>query len=229
MLRAARAEAAQAIAAAEEQTAWTQETMQALLATAEQEAERLRAEGRAEGALHLAASRRRLQKVVHRVTDRLREDRAAAERDAQELSGVATGLVATAEADAARIRDDAEEASRAMIAAAEDEASLVHERAQRREEETESSTRLLRQQVADEVVRNQQAAQDELRQARQEAAEHLAAARAEADELRSKARAVLDDARAEAAVLTKRRDEIAAELEGLSGVIQALAVPSEAQ
>ena len=114
-----------------------------------------------------------------------------------------------------------------MIATAEDEASLVHERAHRREEETESSTRLLRQQVADEVVRNQQAAQDELRQARQEAAEHLAAARAEADELRSKARAVLDDARAEAAVLTKRRDEIAAELEGLSGVIQALAVPTD--
>ena len=107
VLRAARAEAAQAIAAAEEQTAWTQETMQALLATAEGEAERLRAEGRAEGALHLAASRRRLQKVVHRVTDRLREDRAAAERDAQELSGVATGLVATAEADAARTQASA--------------------------------------------------------------------------------------------------------------------------
>jgi hypothetical protein len=35
------------------------------------------------------------------------------------------------------------------------------------------------------------------------------------------------DARAEAAVLTKRRDENAAELEGLSGVIQALAVPTD--
>ena len=65
------------------------------------------------------------------------------------------------------------------------------------------------------------------RRARHEAAEHLAAARAEADELRSKARAVLEDARIEAAVLTKRRDEIAAELEGLSGVIQALAVPTD--
>jgi hypothetical protein len=140
---------------------------------------------------------------------------------------VAAGLVTAAEADAARIRDDAEEASRAMIANAEDEVSLIHERAHRREEETESTTRLLRQQVAEEVVRNQQTAQDELRQARQEAAQHLAVARAEADELRSKARAVLEDARAEAAVLTKRRDEIAAELEGLSGVIQALAVPTD--
>ena len=112
-----------------------------------------------------------------------------------------------------------------MVTEAEEQAGIVHERARRREEETEASTRLLRQQVADEVVRNQQTAQDELRRARHEAAEHLAVARAEADELRSKARAVLDDARIEAAVLTKRRDEIAAELEGLSGVIQALAVP----
>ena len=37
----------------------------------------------------------------------------------------------------------------------------------------------------------------------------------------------LEDARNESAVLTKRRDEIAAELEGLSGVIQALAVPTD--
>ena len=114
-----------------------------------------------------------------------------------------------------------------MVAEAEDEVSLIHERARRREEETESTTRLLRLQVADEVVRHQQTSQDELRRARQEAAEHLAAARAEADELRTKARLVLEDARNESAVLTKRRDEIAAELEGLSGVIQALAVPTD--
>jgi hypothetical protein len=201
--------------------------MQALLATAEQEAERLRAEGQAAGRRHVAASRRRLQKVVHRVTDRVRADLETAEREAQELSAVAADLVKAAEAEAARIRDDAEAASRSMVAAAEEEARLVHERASRREEETEASTRLLRQQVADEVVRNQQAAQDELRRARHEAAEHLAAARAEADELRTKARSVLEDARTEAGVLTKRRDEIAAELEGLSGVIQALAVPTD--
>jgi chromosome segregation ATPase len=152
---------------------------------------------------------------------------ATAERDAQELNSVATSLVTTAEADAARIRAEAEEARRATVAAAEDEAVLVHERAHRREEETESTARLLREQVADEVVRNRQTAQDELRAARQEAADLVTAARAEADDLRGKARAVLEDARAEAAVLTKRRDEIAAELEGLSGVIQALAVPTD--
>jgi hypothetical protein len=227
VLRTARAEAAQAIRAAEEQTAWTQQTMQSLLATAELEAERLRAAAREDGALHLAESRRRIQAVVHRVTDRVRAELVGTEREAQELSAVAAGLVTAAEAEASRIRDDAEEASRAMLAAAEDEVSLIHERARRREVETESTTRLLRQQVADEVVRNQQSAQDELRRAREEAAAHLAAARAEADDLRHKARSVLEDARTEAAVLTKHRDEIAAELEGLSGVIQALAVPAE--
>jgi cysteine sulfinate desulfinase/cysteine desulfurase-like protein len=39
-----------------------------------------------------------------------------------------------------------------------------------------------------------------------------------------RARALLEDARSEVSVLTRRRDEIAAELGGLSGVIQALAV-----
>ena len=227
LLRHARAEAAQAIQAAQEQTTWTQETMASLLATAEQEAERIRLDGRADSARHVAHSRRRLQAVVHRVGERLRADMAAAERDAEELGAVAASLVTAAEADAERIRREAEEAGRATVAAAEDEVSLVHDRARRREEETESTTRLLRQQVAEEVVNNRQTAQDELRRARQEAADHVAAARAEADELRSKARAVLEDARTEAAVLTKRRDEIAAELEGLSGVIQALAVPTE--
>jgi hypothetical protein len=200
--------------------------MQALLDNAEQEADRLRATARSEGADHVAQRRRRIQAVVDRVTERMRDAVATAERDAQEVSAVAASLVTTAETDAARIRAEADDARQAHLAAAEDEATLVHERARRREEETESTTRLLREQVADEVVRNRQAAQDELRAARQEAADHVSSARAEADDLRSKARAILEDARAEAAVLTKRRDEIAAELEGLSGVIQALAVPT---
>jgi hypothetical protein len=49
-------------------------------------------------------------------------------------------------------------------------------------------------------------------------------ARTEADELRTEAHRVLDDAREEVAALTTRRDEIAAELGRLSGVIDALSV-----
>jgi hypothetical protein len=51
-------------------------------------------------------------------------------------------------------------------------------------------------------------------------------ARAEADELREQATRVLADAREEVASLTTRRDEIAAELGRLSGVIDALSVPN---
>ena len=47
--------------------------------------------------------------------------------------------------------------------------------------------------------------------------------------MRTQARALLEDARTEVAVLAKRRDEIAAELSGLSGVISALAVPPDPQ
>ena len=49
-------------------------------------------------------------------------------------------------------------------------------------------------------------------------------ARVEADELRRTARRMLDEARAEVADLSTRRDEIAAELGRLSGVIEALNV-----
>ena len=224
----ARAEAAEAIRAAAVQTAWTQETMQSLLDTAEQEAERLRAAGRADAGRHVAEARRQVQGVVHRMTERLRARLAEAERQAEALAQAGRSMVATAEQDAARIRAEADEAAAAALAAAEDEAMLVHERAQRRQDETEASTRVLRQQTADEMVRQQRTGQDELRRAREEATETVASARAEADELRSKARAVLEDARTEAAVLTRRRDEIAAELGGLSGVIQALAVPTDA-
>ncbi|MBA3719172.1 MAG: hypothetical protein H0W95_02615, partial [Nocardioidaceae bacterium] len=51
--------------------------------------------------------------------------------------------------------------------------------------------------------------------------------RDEADAIRAKAGAVLERARAEAVALARRRDEIAEELSGLSGVIDALAVPAE--
>jgi hypothetical protein len=85
---------------------------------------------------------------------------------------------------------------------------------------------MLRERTAQEVVRLQRTGQDELRAAREEATATITSARAEADAVRSRARALLDDARSEVAVLGKQRDEIAEELAGLSGVIQALAVPA---
>ena len=63
-------------------------------------------------------------------------------------------------------------------------------------------------------------------QSMQQLAAQAEEARAHAEQLAERVR-VLEQQSREAAVLSKRRDEIAAELEGLSGVIQALAVPTD--
>jgi vacuolar-type H+-ATPase subunit H len=83
--------------------------------------------------------------------------------------------------------------------------------------------------VAEEVLIKQHTADDELRRARAEGAQLVATARAQADEMRAQARRTLEDARAEIALLARRRDGITAELGQLSGVIQALAVPTPTQ
>jgi ABC-type transporter Mla subunit MlaD len=92
--------------------------------------------------------------------------------------------------------------------------------------EAEQSARVLRAQVADDVLREQRTGQEELRRARTEAAALVAEARREADELRAQARRTVEDARSEVALLARQRDGITAELGQLSGVIQALAVPT---
>jgi uncharacterized coiled-coil DUF342 family protein len=78
--------------------------------------------------------------------------------------------------------------------------------------------------VADEVVGMRTKASDELRRSREEAARVLSEAQADAEQSRTQARELLAAARTEVAALKQRRDEIAAELSQLSGVIEALAV-----
>jgi hypothetical protein len=103
------------------------------------------------------------------------------------------------------------------------------ERAERREAEAEAGARALRERVAAQVATAQRETQDLRRSVRAEVTDLVADARREADELRSEAHELLDSARTEVAALTRRRDEIAAELTQLSGVIEALAVPAPAQ
>jgi uncharacterized coiled-coil DUF342 family protein len=79
------------------------------------------------------------------------------------------------------------------------------------------------------VTRAQREAAEETRRLREEAAEALATARAEADALRHQARQRAEEAREEVAALARRRDTIAEELQQLSGVIEALAVPASAE
>ena len=179
---AARAEAAHAIAAAEEQTAWTQETMQALLATAEQEAERLRIgrpRRRRAAPGGPAGGGCRPSCTGSPTGSAPRWPRPSARRE--ELSGVAASLVAAAESrrrrgSATRPRRPRAPWSprpRTRSASSTSVPAAARRRPSRRPGCSAS------QQVAEEVVRHRQSAQDELRRARQEAAEHLAAARVE--------------------------------------------------
>lgn len=78
-------------------------------------------------------------------------------------------------------------------------------------------------------MRTQREAKDEARRLREEAAAFLASARAEADTLREQAQLRVQEARDELAAMARRRDGIAEELRQLSGVIEALAVPSTAE
>ena len=75
------------------------------------------------------------------------------------------------------------------------------------------------------LERAQRASFERTRATREEAIELLAEARVEADLLRTQAREVLEEARAEVAALAQRRDNITSQLNSLSGVIEALAVP----
>ena len=117
----------------------------------------------------------------------------------------------------------------AQVAQAEANAAQAEERAQHRLAEAEQGARGLREQVAEHVLQQQRTADEELRRARTEGAALVAAAREEADELRAQARRIVEDARAEVALLARQRDGITQELGQLSGVIQALAVPTPTQ
>jgi len=166
--------------------------------------------------------RRRLRAKLAAETEESRAEADERLRSAQDaLAAAATEAQQTradAQRDAAAIRDDAEAA-----------AAQADERGRHRLAEAEQGAKALRDQVAQHVLTQQRAADDELRRARTEGAALVAAARAEADELRSQARRIVEDARAEVAALARRRDGITQELGQLSGVIQALAVPTPTQ
>jgi ElaB/YqjD/DUF883 family membrane-anchored ribosome-binding protein len=89
--------------------------------------------------------------------------------------------------------------------------------------------KVLREQTAEEVMRTQREAKDEARRLREEAAAFLTTARAEADALREQGQTRLQEARDELAAMGRRRDGIAEELRQLSGVIEALAVPTRSE
>jgi len=201
----------------------------ALLAAAAAEADLVRLRGHRDAGRHLAGVRRRVQQVVHRITERMRLELEEAGARAAELEVAAAALGDAARADAEAHLARTEARVRELLDAAETDAARVAERADRRSAETEAGATMMRSAVAEEVVRLRSEAAEELRSAREEAAATLRTAQGEAEELRSRARTLLDEARAEVTELRERRDRITGELSQLSGVIEALAVPDDDQ
>lgn len=66
-----------------------------------------------------------------------------------------------------------------------------------------------------------------MRAEREESLGLAAQAREEADRVRADARRRLEEARAEVEILSRQKTEITGQLSHLSGVIEALAIPSE--
>jgi hypothetical protein len=223
-LSAARAEASRELAAAAEQTVWAQEIMRRLLEAAELDADGIRARAHLESGAAVRRTRGQVAALLAASRERLRERVERVNREATEVTRRSDDAFAQALRDADTVRDRASVDADRIIRTAEAEAQEHTARAERRLAEAEAGAKTIREQVAVEVTRTQEELHDRWRTSKTEQGAAAAAARAEADEVRNSARRLLSDARAEVALLSQRRDAIAAELGSLSGVIEALAV-----
>jgi hypothetical protein len=220
----ARIESDQELAAAAEQSAWTQDALDKLRQAAALDAQQTVSAAHGQAASIIRASRARSGEVLQRATSRLRDRVEAAEQTTIALREEAAAELERSRAEAARVESEALERARVVVAEADASAKSLFERADRRLAEADSGARAVREQVAEELVRTQREAAQLRRGAREEASTMVSQARAEADGLRAAARTALTEARTEIAELTKRRKAIASELGNLSGVIEALAV-----
>jgi hypothetical protein len=226
---AATAEADRVLGDAADQLHWTQDTIAALLLTAEVEADRMRQAERESNSVHLSATRRQLQDVIARVALRLRTDVVEAAAEAKRLRAQASAILVAADKDTTATRQRAMLHAERVVNEAELTAQAALQRGQRRLDEAESGARVLRERAAQTVSALQTEAHEHRRAVRDEATNTLAAARADADTSRAEARELLTQARAEVKVLADRRDDITAQLGNLQGVIEALTVPERVE
>lgn len=225
-LAAARADSEEQLRLAAEQTAWATATVRSVLDGASEEADAIRRAGHADVGAHTRVVRRRLQAVIAAVEGRMALELADARQRADDLGQVAALALGEAESEATATRERAETEAERIIADATDESERAVARLERRRTEAETGAASLRALVAEEVTRSRAEAAEDRRRAREESLALLADGRAEADQLREGARRALERARTDITQLQTQRDTIAAELAQLSGVIEALSVPT---
>ncbi|PZS25494.1 MAG: hypothetical protein DLM58_22375 [Pseudonocardiales bacterium] len=224
VLETARADAAREIAAAADQTKWTQQIIVGLLEAADLDAQRVRRSTRVESAAAIRRTHGRLAQILATARLRVGARQSAAEREAQVMGREAAATLDRAAVDAIQIREEAAADARRIVGEAQDTAAARLDRAERRLLEAESGARAVREQVAAELAKAQREIHELRRAAKAEEAEAIGAARTEADAVRTSSRRLLAEAKAELAALSAQRDAIAGELGSLSGVIDALAV-----
>ena len=148
----------------------------------------------------------------------------AAVREANERVG---SLLSAAQEEAERTRRTAEsEADTRRRTAGEESRELV-ERANRILSAAKEEARTLREQTMTELDQLHSEHYTKLRADREAAKREVEQANAEAERTRAEARRRLREAREEVNLLSRRRDEITAQLGKLSGVIEALAAPGD--
>jgi hypothetical protein len=224
LLETARADAAREIAAAAEQTKWTQEIIVGLLEAADLDARRVRRSAHLDAANAIRRTHGRLAAILAAARQRVEARLAQAETKANTLAREAATTLDRAAVDAIQVREEANADARRIVAEAQDTAAARLDRAERRLHEAEAGARAIREQVADELTKAQREIHEIRRAAKAEESQAVAAARAEADAVRATSRRLLAEAKTEVAALAAQRDAIAGELGNLSGVIDALAV-----
>lgn len=227
VLAQARDQAARELAAVVEQTAWAQQVVTGLIDTATAEAGRIRGQAHAEAAAALRQARLRLGGVLASASGKLRQRRSELAHDLHAAADFNRQRLAEVTAESAALLARARRQAEATIGHAGELAAERHDRAERRLAEAEAGARVVREQVAEQVGRSQREMYEVRRAAKAQASLTISDAHAEAEDVRTLAYRLLAEAQAEVALLTERRDAIAAELGQLSGVIEALAAPDE--
>lgn len=217
------------LAEAASQMEWTQTTVAALLDGAKADVAHRKHQSHLDQARRAAELRAKLAATTQRSVDAARRRLRSAEVEADDVRGRADAELTAATQHAHRARAEAGQQAADTIERAQREAQAIVQRAEERISEAEASAARLREQLMAELERSQQASYERTRANREEAVKLLQDARIEAETIRTQAREMLTAARDEVAGLTKRRDAITLQLNSLSGVIEALAVPNTTQ
>jgi hypothetical protein len=195
---------------------------------AEREAEAARRLQQLALAEHVRDIRERAEVLATTIEHRNRATIAGATARATDIEARARAALEAATGEAAHIKAQAQQAGERLLRSARAEANAQETRARQRLTEAEAGVRLVHERSSADFEAMQREAYETALAAREEAVAVLTQARADADAVRADARSQMTRARDEVAVLTRRREEVTAQLGQLSGALRSLTSDDEA-